>query len=208
MLKSASLLKSSTRAGATLIKNKSVFNQSFLSSSRMISTAIISTSKNSSFFPFQHHQQTKIPSQASSSSPFQNHFQARNYAAADLPADVRKGIEDKINSADVVVFMKGVPDQPQCGFSKGVIDVFDYYGIEDFKAFNVLEDQELRENIKVFSDWPTIPQVYCKKEFVGGYDLLIELHQNDEMDDVFGFAMKEEEEGEVHDDSKQQKNKD
>jgi monothiol glutaredoxin len=79
--------------------------------------------------------------------------------------------------------MKGTPETPQCGFSRAAIQVLGLQGVhpEKFAAFNVLEDSELREGIKEFSDWPTIPQLYVDKEFVGGTDILISMHKNGDL---------------------------
>ena len=94
-------------------------------------------------------------------------------------------IEQKINTMiendDVVLFMKGTPNFPQCGFSANVVGILDYFGIE-YKSYNVLEDNELREGIKSFSDWPTIPQIYIKKEFIGGVDILKDMLENEEIE--------------------------
>lgn len=83
----------------------------------------------------------------------------------------------------MVLFMKGTPDLPQCGFSRASIQVLSLQGLDPnkFSAFNVLEDQELRQGLKEYSDWPTIPQLYVDKEFVGGSDILISMHQNGEL---------------------------
>ena len=88
-----------------------------------------------------------------------------------------------IESDDVVLFMKGTPDFPQCGFSANVVGILNYFGIK-FTTFNVLEDNELREGIKTFSNWPTIPQIYIRREFIGGCDILRELAENGEIEDV------------------------
>ena len=94
-------------------------------------------------------------------------------------------IDQKINTMiendDVVLFMKGTPNFPQCGFSANVVGILDYFGIE-YKSYNVLEDNELREGIKSFSDWPTIPQIYIKKEFIGGVDILKDMLENEEIE--------------------------
>ena len=94
-------------------------------------------------------------------------------------------IDQKINTMiendDVVLFMKGTPNFPQCGFSANVVGILDYFGIE-YKSYNVLEDNELREGIKSFSDWPTIPQIYIKKEFIGGVDILKDMLENGEIE--------------------------
>ena len=79
--------------------------------------------------------------------------------------DLKKKISDLINSDDVVLFMKGTPDFPQCGFSANVIGILNYFGVK-FSSINVLEDNELREGVKEFSDWPTIPQIYIKRNLL------------------------------------------
>ena len=81
---------------------------------------------------------------------------------------------------EVVLFMKGVPDQPRCGFSALVVQVLDHMGV-DYVGVDVLQDQDLREGIKSFSDWPTIPQLYVKGEFVGGCDIVKEMFQSGEL---------------------------
>ena len=81
----------------------------------------------------------------------------------------------------MVVFMKGTPDSPMCGFSKYVIQILHMHGLETFTTFNVLEDDILRNRVKEFSNWPTIPQVYMGGEFVGGFDILLQMHQNGEL---------------------------
>ena len=80
----------------------------------------------------------------------------------------------------VVLFMKGVPEQPQCGFSALVVQILDHLGV-DFVGVNVLQSNELRQGIKSFSDWPTIPQLYVKGEFVGGSDIIREMFENGEL---------------------------
>tara|TARA_B100000161_G_C33368937_1_gene332401 strand:- start:112 stop:453 length:342 start_codon:yes stop_codon:yes gene_type:complete len=94
--------------------------------------------------------------------------------------DLKKKISDIISSDDVVLFMKGTPDFPQCGFSANVIGILNYFGVK-FSSVNVLEDDDIREGIKKFSDWPTIPQIYIKKEFVGGCDILREMAETGEI---------------------------
>ncbi|KAH7325708.1 thioredoxin-like protein [Stachybotrys elegans] len=100
-----------------------------------------------------------------------------------LSDQTRSAIEKAVASAPVVLFMKGTPETPQCGFSRAVIQVLGMQGVnpEKFAAFNVLEDAELREGIKEFSDWPTIPQLYVDKEFVGGCDILVSMHKNGDL---------------------------
>ncbi|KAI8948303.1 glutaredoxin [Xylaria longipes] len=97
-----------------------------------------------------------------------------------LSDHTRQAIEKAVGSAPVVLFMKGTPETPQCGFSRASIQILGLQGVDPakFAAFNVLEDEELRSGIKEFSDWPTIPQLYLNKEFVGGCDILVSMHQD------------------------------
>ena len=89
-------------------------------------------------------------------------------------------IQNHIETNEVCLFMKGTPDAPQCGFSMAVSNMLKILEV-NFKGINVLEDQNLREGIKTFSDWPTIPQLYIKKEFVGGCDIVKEMYENGEL---------------------------
>ena len=93
-------------------------------------------------------------------------------------------IQDYIKNNDVCLFMKGTPDAPQCGFSMAVSNMLKILEV-DYKGVNVLEDQSLREGIKVFSDWPTIPQLYIKNEFVGGCDIVKERYESGELKKIF-----------------------
>ncbi len=92
-----------------------------------------------------------------------------------------------VKANDVVLFMKGTPTFPQCGFSSTVVQVLDYLGVE-YVSNNVLENADVREGIKVFSEWPTIPQLYVKGEFIGGCDIVKEMFENGELRDVFKDA--------------------
>ena len=96
----------------------------------------------------------------------------------------KNNIQNQIDNNDVCLFMKGTPDAPQCGFSMAVTNMLKILEV-DFKGINVLEDQSLREGIKVFSDWPTIPQLYIKKEFVGGCDIVKEMYESGELKKIF-----------------------
>ena len=89
-------------------------------------------------------------------------------------------INNEITNNEVCLFMKGTPDAPQCGFSMAVTNMLKLLEV-NFESVNVLEDQNIREGIKVFSDWPTIPQLYIKKEFVGGCDIIKEMYENGEL---------------------------
>ena len=88
--------------------------------------------------------------------------------------------QNHIDSNEVCLFMKGTPDAPQCGFSMAVSNMLKILEVS-FEGVNVLEDQNIREGIKIFSDWPTIPQLYIKKEFVGGCDIVKEMYENGEL---------------------------
>ena len=96
-------------------------------------------------------------------------------------------IQDIINENEVLLFMKGTPVMPQCGFSAAVVGVLSHMGIT-YNSVNVLEDPEIREGIKEFSDWPTIPQLYVKKEFVGGCDIIREMNESGELTKYFNDA--------------------
>ena len=89
-------------------------------------------------------------------------------------------IQSHIDENEVCLFMKGTPDAPQCGFSMAVTNMLKILEV-NFKGINVLESQTLREGIKIFSDWPTIPQLYIKKEFIGGCDIVKEMYENGEL---------------------------
>ncbi len=93
---------------------------------------------------------------------------------------VQKDIQALVDGADVMLFMKGTPVFPQCGFSATVAKILDHLGVA-FDSTNVLENQDIREGIKVFSDWPTIPQLYVKGEFVGGCDIVREMFETGEL---------------------------
>ena len=99
-------------------------------------------------------------------------------------SDVQSQIKETIDASDVVLFMKGTKEMPQCGFSSRVAGVLNYMGV-DYADVNVLADQEVREGIKTFSDWPTIPQLYVKGEFVGGCDIITEMVLSGELDTMF-----------------------
>lgn len=100
-----------------------------------------------------------------------------------LSTETKEAIEKAISSAPVVLFMKGTPEFPQCGFSRATINLLGQVGVdpEKFAAYNVLEDAELRNGIKEFSEWPTIPQLYVNKEFIGGCDIVTSMAQNGEL---------------------------
>ncbi|WOI52241.1 Grx4 family monothiol glutaredoxin [Parvularcula sp. LCG005] len=94
--------------------------------------------------------------------------------------EISKVIQSQIDDNAVMLFMKGTPQFPQCGFSAAVVQILDYLGVE-YSSANVLEDQDLRQGIKEFSNWPTIPQLYVKGEFVGGCDIVREMFEQGEL---------------------------
>ena len=93
---------------------------------------------------------------------------------------IKNLIKNEIDNNEVCLFMKGTPDAPQCGFSMAVSNLLKILEV-NFKGINVLENQDIRQGIKEFSDWPTIPQLYVKKEFVGGCDIVKEMYENGEL---------------------------
>jgi monothiol glutaredoxin len=107
----------------------------------------------------------------------------RGMAKEDLPPPLRQKIEDTIKAHDTVLFMKGTATFPQCGFSARVVEVLKRVGA-DFQTVNVLADNDIREGIKRFADWPTIPQLYHKGQFIGGCDIVTEMFQNGELQKV------------------------
>ncbi|TFK25115.1 monothiol glutaredoxin-5 [Coprinopsis marcescibilis] len=107
-------------------------------------------------------------------------FTAYRYLSQETRAIIQKAVTAK----PVVLFMKGTPDAPACGFSRAVVQVLDLHGVppEKMQTYNVLEDAELRTSIKEFSEWPTIPQIYVNGEFIGGCDIVISMHQSGELE--------------------------
>ncbi|WP_062229044.1 Grx4 family monothiol glutaredoxin [Aureimonas frigidaquae] len=95
---------------------------------------------------------------------------------------IQEWIDNEVKTNDVIVFMKGTPAFPQCGFSGQVVQILDYLGVE-YKGVNVLSSDELRNGIKEYGSWPTIPQIYVKGEFVGGCDIMREMFQSGELQD-------------------------
>jgi monothiol glutaredoxin len=100
-----------------------------------------------------------------------------------MDASVRDRIQGEIDTNDVVLFMKGTPTFPQCGFSAVVVQVLNHLGL-DYKGINVLEDPSVRDGIKDFSNWPTIPQLYVKGEFLGGCDIVREMYETGELSEM------------------------
>ncbi|XP_048734928.2 glutaredoxin-related protein 5, mitochondrial-like [Ostrea edulis] len=90
-------------------------------------------------------------------------------------------IDGLVKNKKLVVFMKGTPASPRCGFSNAVVQILDFHGVEQYDSHNILDDENLRQGIKEYSNWPTIPQVFIDGEFVGGCDLMLEMHKNGEL---------------------------
>ena len=95
-------------------------------------------------------------------------------------SDIASWIDGQVKSTDVVLFMKGTPDQPMCGFSGRLVQILDYVGVP-YQGINVLESEALRQGVKDYSSWPTIPQLYVKGEFVGGCDIIREMFETGEL---------------------------
>ncbi|XP_070578936.1 glutaredoxin-related protein 5, mitochondrial-like [Ptychodera flava] len=112
-------------------------------------------------------------------SPQVTRILSQSYCAA--AQSIKERIDKMVKKDDLVVFMKGVPEQPMCGFSNAVVQILRMHGVDRFASYNVLEDEELRQGIKEYSNWPTIPQLYIKGEFVGGCDIMIQMHQEGEL---------------------------
>ena len=100
-----------------------------------------------------------------------------------MDQQIKELIDNEVNNNEVCLFMKGTPDAPQCGFSMAVSNILKILEVK-FKGFNVLENEQLRLGIKEYSEWPTIPQLYIKKEFVGGCDIVKEMYENGELNKV------------------------
>lgn len=105
-----------------------------------------------------------------------------------MTPELKQRLDDIVNSSPVFVFMKGNKLMPQCGFSNNVVQILNTLGVP-FETFDVLSDGDIRQGIKEYSQWPTIPQVYVNGEFVGGSDILIELYQNGELQQMIEVAI-------------------
>jgi monothiol glutaredoxin len=107
----------------------------------------------------------------------------------NLSTEIRSQIEKDIQDNKVMVYIKGTPQSPQCGFSAQVVQILDNYGVK-YGSKNVLEDEELRDGIKLFTDWPTIPQIFISGEFIGGCDIMNELAQSGELEKMLKVSKK------------------
>jgi monothiol glutaredoxin len=105
-----------------------------------------------------------------------------------MTPEIKERIEELVKSNKIVVFMKGSKMMPQCGFSNNVVQILNVLGVP-YETFDILSDPEIRQGIKEYSNWPTIPQVYINGEFVGGSDILIEMYQNGELQQLVEVAL-------------------
>ena len=104
-------------------------------------------------------------------------------SAQNKGQDIKTRCESLINSAPIMLFMKGTPDMPQCGFSANVVKILNHVGVS-FNTFNILSDMDIREGVKQYSSWPTYPQLYVKGQLVGGNDIITEMMNNGELEEV------------------------
>jgi len=107
---------------------------------------------------------------------------SRHFFASEAVSPLPKEAFDKMTkNSKVVVFMKGVPDEPKCGFSNAVVQIFRMHGVDKYDSYDVLKDEAIRQGIKEYTNWPTIPQIFINGEFVGGCDIMIQMHQNGDL---------------------------
>ena len=103
--------------------------------------------------------------------------------------NIQEKILNQVTTNAVVLYMKGTPQSPQCGFSSATVQILKACGVQDFTAVDVLADPEIREGIKAYANWPTIPQLYIKGEFVGGADIVREMYQQGELQELINSAV-------------------
>lgn len=99
-------------------------------------------------------------------------------------SSVQSTIEQQVNGHSVVLYMKGTPSMPQCGFSANAVKILRQCGVENFYSVDVLQDADIRQGIKSYSNWPTVPQLYVKGQFIGGSDIMTEMHQSGELQKI------------------------
>lgn len=103
--------------------------------------------------------------------------------------NIQEKIRNQVTADAIVLYMKGTPQFPQCGFSGATVQLLKAYGVQNFTAVDVLADPEIRDGIKTYSNWPTIPQLYIKGEFVGGVDIVREMHEQGELQKLIDAAL-------------------
>ncbi|GMM38335.1 monothiol glutaredoxin [Saccharomycopsis crataegensis] len=182
-----------------------MFSRQLLNSSRLINRSVSTQAIRCSFRSFSMIRNggltnNKLASEVQNRSPlYLNHgISTRRF----LSTEMQQSIGEAVKSAPVVLFMKGTPEAPACGFSRATIQLLGSIGVnpDKFAAYNVLEDNELRQGIKEFSDWPTIPQLYVNGEFVGGCDIVTSMAQSGELLEMLekdGLLVYEEEEADI-----------
>ncbi|CAI2380717.1 unnamed protein product [Moneuplotes crassus] len=111
-------------------------------------------------------------------------FKSKNKQELSDYETTKTFLDNTIMKNDVVLFMKGTPVAPQCGFSNYVIQVFKFYNLKNYHSVNVLDSTQIREGVKKYSNWPTIPQLYVKQEFIGGCDIVKEMHMDGSLEDL------------------------
>ena len=127
-------------------------------------------------------------------SDFKNIFKVVDSEQAEAPAPASGGsaqerIKQDVENNHILIYMKGTPDMPQCGFSAATVDVFNQIGVP-YETRDVLQDPEVRQGVKDFSNWPTVPQVYVGGKFVGGSDIVMEMHSRGELQSLVDQALK------------------
>lgn len=128
-----------------------------------------------------------LPVHRSLMSPHLVHSPLFSFRSFALAPDMKIKLDELVQKDKVVVFMKGVPDSPRCGFSNAVIQVLRMHGAP-YQAYDVLSDEELRQGVKEYSNWPTIPQVYVNGQFVGGCDIILQMHRSSDLIDTLKQA--------------------
>merc|ERR1712039_949150 len=119
-------------------------------------------------------------------------FAPKSHVQGSANDEVQGKLKQLVTENKVVLFMKGTPDAPQCGFSRAVAQVLQEEGFQEYAYVDVLKYPEVREGVKKFSDWPTIPQLYVNADFVGGCDIVVQMHREGELKEVLDGARKEE----------------
>lgn len=152
--------------------------------------ASIALRRGGQFFPSK---SFAISSQQGLLKAFSSHsdFAPKSHVQGAEDEFVQRNLKKLVTQNKVVLFMKGTPVEPQCGFSRVVAQVLDHYGMKDYAYVNVLNYPEVREGVKKFSDWPTLPQLYVNGEFIGGCDIVMDMHREGELSEIFADVTSE-----------------
>jgi monothiol glutaredoxin len=181
-----------------LLKSVSHSSQSLRSSTLSLFKLSSASLSHSSFHPSSHFSTASSSAATLSSDDSHSDFQAKrpptpsssNSTSSVSLEDAKKKIQDDINNHSVFLYMKGTPTRPECGYSANVVRILSTYPGLQYGSRNVLADPFVREAIKTFSDWPTLPQLFVKGEFVGGSDIISEMYKKGELDSLLGVAHK------------------